>query len=182
MEIQNYQDGCGAWQITWAVTWVLIGVIVLVAIGLGVGVFFSGLLRGAEIIGQNPAVQNASEETKQFIDDKVDATVSSNNAIVITTDRFTYGRGDPVAVTVKNTGEGTLSFPNAALGLEIENVSSGEKFSVVAAEVVTKLGPGESKTITWQDSSAGAGDYTATVRTTPSDQSMTAQTSFEITG
>lgn len=37
-------------------TWIAIGVIVLVVIGLGVGVFFSGLIRGAEIVAENPAV------------------------------------------------------------------------------------------------------------------------------
>jgi hypothetical protein len=29
-----------------------------VVIGLGVGVFFSGLIRGVEIVAENPAVQN----------------------------------------------------------------------------------------------------------------------------
>jgi hypothetical protein len=29
-----------------------------VVIGLGVGVFFSGLIREAEIVAENPAVQN----------------------------------------------------------------------------------------------------------------------------
>ena len=38
------------------ITWIAIAVIALVVIGLGVGVFFSGLIRGAEIIGNNPAV------------------------------------------------------------------------------------------------------------------------------
>ena len=54
------------------ITWVAITVIVLVAIGLGVGVFFSGLIRGAEIIGQNPAVQNASEKVEEFVTGKAD--------------------------------------------------------------------------------------------------------------
>ena len=160
------------------VTWILIGVIVLVAIGLGVGVFFSGLLRGAEIVGTNPAVQNATQETKEFIDDRVDIT---NNVLIVTTTGFSYSKGEPVAITVKNSGDQTLSFPNAALGLEVEHVDSGKKYSVVAAQVITDLAPGESKTITWQDDSAGPGKYTAAVYTTP-DRTIAGQSSFEITG
>lgn len=48
-------------------TWVLIGVIVLVAIGLGVGAFFTNMFEGAEIIAENPVVQNATERAEDFI-------------------------------------------------------------------------------------------------------------------
>ena len=56
-------------------TWVLIGVIVLVAIGLGVGAFFTNRFEGAEIISQNPAVQNATERAEDLLND----TIESNN-------------------------------------------------------------------------------------------------------
>ena len=49
------------------ITWIAIAVIVLVVIGLGAGVFFSGMIRGAEIIGNNPAVQNVTQEAKEFL-------------------------------------------------------------------------------------------------------------------
>jgi hypothetical protein len=172
------------------VTWILLGVIVLVAIGLGVGVFFGGLLRGAEIVGQNPAVQNASEEAKQFIDDKTDSIASSTTTtslISVTTDRSDYERGDPVLITVKinnnnddennNSSSGTQTFPDAALGLRIKNTDTNDEYSVMAAQVVTDLGSGESKTITWQDDSAPAGNYVASVHTS---QGASAQASFEI--
>ncbi|HKU49959.1 MAG TPA: hypothetical protein VJP79_08415 [Nitrososphaera sp.] len=173
------------------VTWILLGVIVLVAIGLGVGVFFGGLLRGAEIVGQNPAVQNASEEAKQFIDDKTDSIASSTTTtttslISVTTDRSDYERGDPVLITVKinnnddennNSSSGTQTFPDAALGLRIKNTDTNDEYSVMAAQVVTDLGSDESKTITWQDDSAPAGNYVASVHTL---QGASAQASFEI--
>lgn len=154
-------------------TWILLGIIVLVAIGLGLGVFFNGLFRGAEIIGENPAVQNATDEAKDFIDDRV------NGALVIaTTDDSAYQRGDKVMITVKNNGEVTKSFPDAALGLQVQNVDTDKTYGVMAAQVITELGPGESKTITWQDDSAPAGDYVATAKATDGDS---AQVSFEIT-
>ena len=159
------------------VTWVAVAVIVLVAIGLGVGVFFSGLIRGAEIIGQNPAVQNASEEAQEFVTDR--AEIDGTDVLVITTDEATYSRGEPVTVTVRNIGDQTLSFPDSALGLEIQHIESGQRYSVAAAQVITDLPPDESKDVTW-DEDAPAGDYTATVHTTAEDN-VSAQVSFKVT-
>ncbi|HEV8404481.1 MAG TPA: hypothetical protein VGQ13_01115 [Nitrososphaera sp.] len=149
--------------------------IVLVAIGLGVGVFFSGLIRGAEIVGQNPTVQNASEETQEFVLDRTDT--SAANVLVITTDEATYDTGEPVTITVKNIGDKTLTFPDSSLGLEIQHVKSGQKYTVASAQVITELGPEQSKEITW-DGNAPSGDYTATVHTT--DQNISGQVSFKI--
>ncbi|HEU4604981.1 MAG TPA: hypothetical protein VFS46_01955 [Nitrososphaera sp.] len=160
------------------VTWVAIAVIVLVAIGLGVGVFFSGLIRGAELIGQNPTVQNASEEAQEFVTDRTE--IDGTDVLVITTDEATYSVGEPVIVTVRNIGDQTLTFPDSALGLEIQHVDSGQRYSVAAAQVITDLPPDESKEITW-DEDAPAGDYTATVHTT-AEQNVSAQVSFKITG
>ena len=154
------------------ITWILLGIIVLVAIGLGVGMFFTGLFRGAEIIGENPAVQNASEETKDFIEDKV-----SNAFVIITTERSDYQRGDAILITVKNTGDEKETFPDAALGLRVKNVDTGRNYNVIAAQVITDLDPGESKTITWQNDSAPAGEYEASVRSSDGDS---AQVSFEL--
>lgn len=147
--------------------------IVLVVIGLGVGAFFSGLLRGAQIVGQNPTVQNATQEAKQFVQNKT-------SDILITTDKASYNRGEPVVITVKNTGSETLRFPDSSLGLQIENVNTGDRYSVIAAQVITELGEGQSKTITWnQEAGIKPGDYTATVHTTP-EHSTSAQVGFQI--
>jgi archaellum component FlaF (FlaF/FlaG flagellin family) len=154
------------------VTWILLAVIVLVAIGLGVGVFFTGLFRGAEIVGENPTVQNATEEAKDFIDDRVDSAL-----VIASTERSDYQRGDAVLITVKNNGEEKKSFPDAALGLQVQNADTGTSYNVMSAQVITDLDPGESKTITWQDDSAPAGNYVASVHTSDGDS---AQVSFEI--
>jgi hypothetical protein len=156
-------------------TWIAIGVIVLVVIGLGVGVFFSGLIRGAEIVAENPAVQNAFEEAQEFVQDRVDPGVSGDGGIlIITTSKFAYSVGEPVVITVKNKGDETLAFPDSALGLEIQNTNTGVEYGAPAAQVITELEP---------DDSAGPGDYSATVHTTPSNSGIiTAQVNFEITG
>ena len=46
-------------------TWIIIGVAVLAIIGLGLQTFFSGMWNGAQRIGQNPIVQNVTNEAKQ---------------------------------------------------------------------------------------------------------------------
>jgi archaellum component FlaG (FlaF/FlaG flagellin family) len=98
----------------------------------------------------------------------------------MTTNQGTYDVGEPVTFTVKNIGDQTLTFPDSSLGLEIENVESGQKYSVISAQVITELPPDHSKEITWDDDPP-AGDYTATVHTTPEDN-VSAQVSFKITG
>jgi hypothetical protein len=47
-------------------TWILIAVIVLVIIGIGAGTFLSGLMSGAQKVGSNPVIKNATEEGKNF--------------------------------------------------------------------------------------------------------------------
>jgi uncharacterized membrane protein len=160
------------------ITWVAIIAIVLVAIGLGVGVFFSGLIRGVEIVGQNPVVQNATQTAQEFVTDRTE--IDGTDALVISTNEATYSSGEPVIFTIKNIGDQTLTFSDATLGLQIENVRTGQQYSVAGAQVITELAPDASKTVTWNEG-VPAGDYTATVHTTV-DQSITAQVSFKITG
>jgi hypothetical protein len=161
------------------ITWVAIAVIVLVAIGLGVGVFFSGLIRGAELIGQNPAVQNASEEARDFITDRTE--IDGADVLVITTDEAAYDQGEPVIIVARNIGDQVLEFPDSALGLEVQHISSSQKFNVASAQVITELQPDESKELTWELEGAPAGEYTATVHTTAEDN-VSAQVNFEIIG
>jgi flagellar hook assembly protein FlgD len=171
------------------ITWIAIAVIVLVVIGLGAGVFFSGLIRGAEIIGNNPAVQNVTQEAKEFLNGNLQGSSSSSSVLVITTNEARYRIGEPVTVTVKNIGDETLTFPNSAAGLKIQNMITGQIYNVAAAQVMTELEPGASRIITWnQEDDNGnnvpTGDYTATVQATlspSSSQSTSSQVSFEIT-
>jgi hypothetical protein len=180
------------------ITWIAIAVIVLAVIGLGIGVFFSGLIRGAEIIGNSPAVQNVTNEAKEFLKGNMQqlGSSSSSNVLAITTNKAIYNIGEPVLITVKNIGKEMLTFSNSALGLQIQNTNTGQTYHVVAAQVVTELQPEASKTITWnQEDGNGnnvpAGGYTATVQqqvmnssssSSPSSQNVSAQVSFQIRG
>ena len=175
------------------ITWIAIAVIVLAVIGLGVGVFFSGVIRGAEIIRNSPAVQNVTEEAKEFLRDNMQLT-SDSNVLLITTNEAIYSIGEPVIITVKNIGAEMLTFPNSALGLEIQNINTGQTYNVAAAQVITELEPGASRTITWNQedgngSNVPTGNYTATVQhimppssssSSSSAQKVLAQVSFEI--
>ena len=173
------------------ITWIAIAVVVLAVIGLGVGVFFSGLIRGAEIIGNSPAVQNVTEEAKEFLRGNMQLS-SNSNVLVITTNEAIYRIGEPVIITVKNIGAETLTFPDSALGLEIQNINTGQTYNVAAAQVITELEPGASRTITWNQedgngSNVPTGNYTATVQQqimppSSSAQSVSAQVNFEIRG
>ena len=170
------------------ITWIAIAVIVLVVIGLGAGVFFSGLIRGAEIIRDNPAVQNATQEAKEFLNNNIQGSSGSSGVLVIITDEARYRIGEPVTITVRNIGDETLTFSNSATGLKIQNTNTGQIYNIAAAQVTTELEPGASKVMTWNQNDGNgnnvpAGDYTATVQTISSSsaQSVSAQVSFEIT-
>src|SRR5215211_3258868 len=172
------------------ITWIAIAVIVLVVIGLGASVFFSGLIRGAEIIGNNPAVQNVTQEAKEFLNGNLHGS-SSSSVLVITTNEARYRISEPVIITVKNIGDVTLNFPNSAEGLKIQNMNTGQIYNVAAAQVMTELGPGVSRMITWNQeddncNNVPTGDYTATVQATSLSSSSaqstsSSQVSFEIT-
>jgi flagellar hook assembly protein FlgD len=173
------------------ITWIAIAVIVLVVIGLGAGVFFSGLIRGAEIIGNNPAVQNVTQEAKEFLNGNLQGSSGSSSVLVITTNEARYRISEPVTITVKNIGDVTLTFPNSAEGLKIQNMNTGQIYNVAAAQVMTELGPGASRMITWNQEDGNGnnvptGDYTATVQATSLSSSSaqstsSSQVSFEIT-
>jgi hypothetical protein len=175
------------------ITWIAIAVIVLVVIGLGAGVFFSGLIRGAEIIGNNPAVQNVTQEAKEFLDNNIQGSgdsSSSSSVLVITTNEARYRIDEPVTITVKNIGDQTLTFPNSAMGLKVQNMNTGQVYNVAATQVTTELEPGASRMLTWNQedgtsNNVPAGDYTVTVQgillLSSSAQSVSAQVSFEIT-
>src|SRR5919202_1639765 len=112
------------------ITWIAIAVIVLVVIGLGAGVFFSGLIRGAQIVKNSPVVQNITGEAKEFLKGNNNLQIgnstgssSSSNVLMITTSVAIYRIGEPVIITVKNIGHEILSFPDSALGLKIQNIN-----------------------------------------------------------
>jgi hypothetical protein len=97
------------------------------------------------------------------------------------TDKSTYVRGEVVNITIKNIGTEPLTFPNAALGLRIENSKSHEKYPLLSAQVITTLDSGGKKSVNWdQIDSSGKnvrpGNYTATTST----GSLNAKVTFAI--
>jgi hypothetical protein len=51
------------------ITWIIIGVVILAIIGLGWQTFFSGIIQGAQKVGQNPIVQNLTGEARDEAQD-----------------------------------------------------------------------------------------------------------------
>ncbi len=97
-------------------------------------------------------------------------TNNSKQLVAIHTDKPTYKTGDIVNITIINTGTEPLTFPNAILGLTIQNADSHEKFSLLSAPVVTVLDSGGTKSVQWdqKDSNGqqvGTGNYTASIST-----------------
>jgi hypothetical protein len=93
-----------------------------------------------------------------------------HQAIDITTDKSTYVPGEVVNITISNIGTEPLTFPNAALGLRIENSKTHEKYPLLSAQVITTLDSGGKKSLNWdQIDSSGKnvrpGNYTATTST-----------------
>ena len=97
-------------------------------------------------------------------------TNNSKQLVAIHTDKPTYKTGDIVNITIINTGTEPLTFPNAILGLTIQNADSHEKFSLLSAPVITVLDSGGTKSVQWdqKDSNGqqvGPGNYTASILT-----------------
>ena len=85
----------------------------------------------------------------------------------VSTDKQTYKLGESVTINVRNNGNRSLTFSDAALGLKIKN-ASGEIYGFLAAQVITELNPGDLKTFEWnQENNDGKqvrpGDYIVTV-------------------
>jgi uncharacterized cupredoxin-like copper-binding protein len=162
------------------VTWVAIGVIVLVAIGLGLGGFFSGLYRGAQVISENPVVQNATKETIEAADDAADTELSSTNTfVVVHTEKTVYKVSDPVVIVVKNEGNDKVVFSNSSPNVEVRNKDTGKTYDVTITQVKTELEPGETVTITWDETNdIESGPYVAVVKA--DDGTTVGETTFTV--
>jgi outer membrane lipoprotein-sorting protein len=161
-------------------TWVLFGVIVLVAIGVGWGVFFSGLYRGAQVVSENPVVQNATQEATEAASNAADTRLSSSsNVVVVHTERTVYKVKEPVIIVVKNEGDQKVAFSDSTPNIEIRNKDTGKTYDVTITQVKTELEPGESLTITWDyTDEVESGQYTAVV--TAEDGTKVGETAFTI--
>ena len=106
---------------------------------------------------------------------------SISDIINITTDKQIYNPGEIVGISIKNSGSEQLAFPNSALGLKIKNLASNELYPILSSQVITILGPGDSKSLRWDQigidgNQAPSGNYSASVNSGIN----TAETSFSI--
>ena len=82
-----------------------------------------------------------------------------------------------------------IEFPDSLLGLDIENIKTGQKAGLLAAQVISELKPNESKTFQWDQKDSNAnqakpGVYKAEssslTKSLHNSQPITAITAFSI--
>ena len=134
-------------------------------------------------IVNNSNSNNVQNETNLANDTFVNGEIknSISNIINITTDKQIYNPGEIVGISIKNSGSEQLIFPNSALGLKIKNLASNELYPILSSQVITILGPGDSKSLQWDQigidgNQAPSGNYSASVNSGIN----TAETSFSI--
>ena len=136
---------------------------------------------------------NAALKTRSLIDifdianaqnksDDESTYLGVNNGLGIRTNKNMFEPGETIIITVKNNGAHPLTFPDAALGLTIVNVETNESFSFIAAQVLTLLQPGQSKSIEWDQRGLDGiqvkeGEYRVSVKTIP-DQKLSAISAY----
>lgn len=86
----------------------------------------------------------------------------------IKTDKLQYKKGERVQIKISNDSDEVVNFINAGFGLEIFHQDS-VVWSLAAADVLTPLEPGRSKTLEWNqrngdDKQVPAGKYVASVK------------------
>jgi hypothetical protein len=106
---------------------------------------------------------------------------SGQDMIDIKTDKQTYNPGEIVSIMITNKGSAELTFPNSALGLTIRDLASNELYPILSSQVITILGPGDSKSLRWDQigvngNQAPSGNYSASVNS----DIASAQTAFSI--
>lgn len=140
---------------------------------------------GQDSIGNSITNNSNSSSNETNIANDTLLTGETNNTIqddvAIETDKQTYNPGEIVSISITNNGSEELTFPNSALGLKIRNLASDELFPILSSQVITILGPGDSKSLRWDQmgvngNQAPSGNYSATVTSDISE----AQTTFSI--
>jgi len=119
------------------------------------------------IVNDSNNVQNETNLTNDMlVNGEIKNSIS--DIINITTDKQTYNPGEIVGISIKNLGSEQLTFPNSALGLKIKNLASNELYPILSSQVITILGPGDSKSLQWDQigidgNQAPSGNYSASV-------------------
>jgi hypothetical protein len=123
-------------------------VYVIVSIGI-IGLMITSFPSVAFIAS---AQYNNNNNNAGALPEKADITYSKaiskqqEKCLEITTDKKIYEKGDVIKITVRNTGDEPLEFPNSVLGLEIKNLRTKEIYPLISLQVITTLQPGESRT------------------------------------
>ena len=104
-------------------------------------------------------------------------TSNNDNPLIMTTDQNIYSPGETVNITMTNTGEEPLTFPNSALGLMIRNLATNESYPIYSAQVITTLNPNESSSVIWDPVASNGnpvppGDYVASLSPGPSSTNV----------
>jgi hypothetical protein len=110
--------------------------------------------------------------------------------LLITTDKRSYSKEEIVNITISNGSDHSIKFPNSILGLNIENVNTGQKAGLFGIQVISELKPLESKSIKWDQKDTDAkqveqGIYQAKISSISNNTSneqhiSTANTTFAI--
>jgi hypothetical protein len=119
-------------------------------------------------------------------------TKRGNTGLQISTDKRSYFKGEIVNITIKNGWDHLIRFVNSILGLNIENVNTGQKAGLFGLQLISQLKPFESRSIKWDQMDSDArpvqpGIYQAKISsisndTSKKDQILTANTTFAIRG
>lgn len=136
-------------------------------------------------MGNSTTNNSNSSQNKTNMANGTSVTGEANNSVQdmidIKTDKQTYNPGEIVSIMITNKGSAELTFPNSALGLTIRNLASNELYPILSSQVITILGPDDSKSLRWDQigvngNQAPSGNYSASVNS----DITTAQTTFSI--
>lgn len=136
------------------------------------------LLFSNYIYAQNESIQTSPQEPNQIGEQEQTSQNGTGNdvdnqTIIMTTDKTVYSPGHIVNITISNTGEEQLTFPNSALGLVIRSLATNESYPIYSAQVITILNANDSRSVTWDQmgingSQVPPGDYVASLSSEPS--------------
>jgi hypothetical protein len=134
--------------------------------------YYNSFYRAAEGISEKPIKMGNESLSSQSSGNASENSAINNNetnsVLIMDTDRSIYAPGESVNITISNTGNQELTFSNSALGLTIRNALTNETYPIFSAQVITTLGPGDSKSVTWDQIGGDGqqvpkGDYVASL-------------------
>ena len=70
-------------------------------------------------------------------------------SLSIVTEKTNFTLGEPISITIVNSGTDELRFPDASYGLVIKQLDSINIFSPASAQVISKLNSHEEVTFVW---------------------------------